>query len=135
MENVVTATPRALFLHTEETVTTVARKAISPICVEDQADSLPRRKSTLNTKEANLGEDHTADPGTTITMETDQRVEDIAKGVTEAIPVIDQQPDTTTDPHPETAADCPVERTDNSQFLTATCTTTKTPSTYYTSIV
>ena len=39
MENVVATIPRATVLHTEETVRTVAKKAISPACVEDQKGS------------------------------------------------------------------------------------------------
>ena len=74
----------------------------------------------LNAKEANLGQDHTAEPDTTATQGTGQTAEGTAAGVAEAIQVTKKHLDTTTDAHPGTPTDYAVEATDAVQPFTTT---------------
>ena len=109
MRNLHKIIPRATVLCREEIVITVARKAISLTCVEDQEGSPQRMKGPLNTKEVNQGQDHTAEPCTTTTPGAGLAAKGTATRVAEAIPVIDQ--------HPQTATDHPAEATDAVQPL------------------
>ena len=80
-----------------------------------------------------MGQDHTAEQGTTANKGTGQTAEGTATWVAEAIPVMGQQLETTTDSHPESATDHPAEATDTVQPLTTAHTIFKIVSTHYTS--
>ena len=86
----------------------------------------------LHAKEVNLGQDCTAEPGTTAAQGTGQIAEGTAMGVAEAIPVTIQHQEDTTDLHSESATEYPIEATDAVQPLTATCTIKKAASIHYT---
>ena len=80
-ENTVISIPRVTALLMTETVITASRKGASSACVGDWENSPPRMNGTLNVKEVDLGQECTADPGTTATKGTNQTVEGTDAGV------------------------------------------------------